>query len=140
MTDKEIEIQYALGSLPIKVLRKLPYNKKTSPRILDVLSNDEDLNIISNIAENPNTPEHTLFKIFQMCKEYIGQSFEYNLALNPSLPVKLLVKLSKSRHTAVRCNVAGNPNTPKDILVKLANNSDKGVRYNAAKNLRNMGY
>jgi len=137
MTDKEIEIQYALGSLPIKMLWKLAYNKKTSPRILDVLSDDEDLNMISNIAYNPNTPEHTLFKIFRKYANYHpGESFGYDLSRNPSTPVKLLVKLSKSRHSAIRSNVARNPNAPKEILIILSKDKDRWIRHVAVKQLR----
>ena len=63
MTIKEFEIQYALGSLTDDMKYKLASNKRTSKKILTILSTDEDWRIRSYVAENPNTPVKVLEKL-----------------------------------------------------------------------------
>jgi len=60
MTAKEFEMQYALGSLSYDDKIKLTGNKRTSKKILTILSTDEDWNVRSNVADNPNTPKDVL--------------------------------------------------------------------------------
>ena len=63
MTIKEIEIQLALGSLTDDIKLKLADNRKTSKKILIMLSIDENWRVRSYVAENPNTPKKALTKL-----------------------------------------------------------------------------
>ena len=63
MTTKEIEIQLALGSLPLEDKRKLAYSGRTSKEILFILSTDEDSSVRYWVAINPNTPKKVLKKL-----------------------------------------------------------------------------
>ena len=82
MTTKEIEIQLALGTLANDVKYKLVRNKRTSKKVLTILSIDEDKYIRYWVANNPNTPK------------------------------EILTKLSTDKSWSVRYCVACNPNTP----------------------------
>jgi hypothetical protein len=72
MTAKEVEIQLALGSLSIDDKLKLAYNKRTSKKILTILSTDEDWNVRFNIASNLNTPKEILKKLYTDDGQYRG--------------------------------------------------------------------
>ncbi|KKM03503.1 hypothetical protein LCGC14_1773770 [marine sediment metagenome] len=65
MTDKEIEIQLALGSLPVEQRRKLALaeNSRTSEKILTMLSTDKDINVRCLVADNPNTSQEVLLNL-----------------------------------------------------------------------------
>lgn len=63
LTTKEIEIQYALGSLSHDELLKLADNKRTSRKVLTMLSNSQNWAIKSRVAGNPNTPIEILIKL-----------------------------------------------------------------------------
>ena len=89
MTKKEIEIQLALGSLPWDDKLELASNKKTSKKILTILSMDETWAIRDYVAGNPNTPK------------------------------EVLNKLSTDNSFFVRGSVGYNPNTPKEVLIGL---------------------
>ena len=91
MTIKEIEIQLALGSLTDDMKLKLANNKRTSKKILTILSTDEDWSIRWRVAINPNTPK------------------------------EVLTILSTDEYWGVRWRVASNPNTPIEVVEKLKN-------------------
>ena len=57
MTNKEIEIQLALGTLFWDDKIKLARNKRTSKEILEKLSTDKDRFVRWRVARNPNTPK-----------------------------------------------------------------------------------
>ena len=84
MTTKEFDIQVALGTLSYKDKLKLADNKRTSKKILTILSTDKDWNVRGYVAFNLNTPKD------------------------------VLEKLSTDEHWYVRCYIAHNPNTPVD--------------------------
>ena len=63
MTIKEFEIQIALGSLTDGIKEKLAYTKRTSKKILTILSTDENIYVRWDIACNPNTPIEILKKL-----------------------------------------------------------------------------
>ena len=65
MTIKEIEIQLALGTLTIDMKLQLAYNKRTSKKILTILSTDESWGIRWRVADNPNTPKRILTKLLE---------------------------------------------------------------------------
>jgi hypothetical protein len=72
MTIKEIEIQLALGSLSRDDRIKLAGNKRTSKKILTILSKDEDWNVRFNVAYNSNTPKEVLKKLYTDDGQYQG--------------------------------------------------------------------
>ena len=106
MTVKEFKIQLALGSLSDDMKLKLAENKRTSKRILTILSTDEDWGIRWDVADNTNTP------------------------------IEVLTILSKDKQWNVRYRVVNNPNTPVGILTKLSKDKDKDVRRGVAENLK----
>jgi len=63
MTIKEFKVQLALGSLSWDDKRKLAENKRTSKKILTILSKDKDSNVRWWVADNPNTPKDVLKKL-----------------------------------------------------------------------------
>jgi hypothetical protein len=65
MTTKEIEIQLALGSLSLNDKLELAYNKRTSKKILTILSTDKDRNVRECVAYNSNTPKEVLTKLLK---------------------------------------------------------------------------
>ena len=79
MTIKEIEIQLALGSLPTNNKLDLACSRRTSKKVLTILSIDKDWYIRYYVAANPNTP------------------------------VDILKKLSKDKHRSVRYGVGRLP-------------------------------
>ena len=60
MTNKEIKIQLALGTLPDKIKMKLSWSETTSKRILAILAIDKDWFVRWRVADNPNTPKKSL--------------------------------------------------------------------------------
>jgi len=98
MTTKEIRVQLALGTLSYMNKLKLANNKRTTKRILFILSTDEN--------------------------EYV----RYWTAFNSNTSVDALKILSKDKDWSIRCNIAYNPNTPIDILKKLSKDKDSSVR------------
>ena len=103
MTAKEIEIQYALGTLTDKMKYKLAVNERTSKEVLTILSTDKDMYVRSCIATNPNTPK------------------------------EVLKVLSTDKNSDIRWWVAHNSNTPKEVLTKLSKDEDEYVRSYATK-------
>lgn len=72
-----------------------------SPQILTHLSNDLSVNVVAEVAVNPNTPP------------------------------EILDKLSASNILEIRMEVARNPSTPIEILIRLLNDSNKIVQFQA---------
>jgi len=105
MTNKEIEIQIALGTLSMWDRLGLTRSKRTSKKILIMLLTDKYWLVREHIAMNFNTP------------------------------IDMLIKLSTDEDWGVRECVSMNPNTPVDILKKLSKDEDVYVRNNAAKTL-----
>ena len=65
MTIKEIEIQLALGSLTndMKLGLMILGNKRTSKKILTILSTDEYWLVRARVAGNLDTPKEVLVKL-----------------------------------------------------------------------------
>lgn len=59
---------------------------------------------------------------------------ENAIAVNPSLPVSLIEKLSQSPSDDVRLGIALNPSTPISVLMRLLHDSDEFVRLHAVQN------
>lgn len=89
MTTKEFEIQYALGSLSKETKEELAISKRTSKKILSILSKDESWYVRYWVAYNSNTP------------------------------IDILEKLSTDEDWNVRHNVIKNPNTPLELRVQI---------------------
>ena len=118
MTTKEVKIQLALGSLTYDMKRELTVNKRTSKKILTILStdeNDENWAIRCRVADNPNTPKETLTKLSTDKDWWIRRK----VANNTNTPKRALYKLSVDKNYAIRICVANNPNAPKKVLKKL---------------------
>ena len=127
--------------------------------ILRKLANDENEDVLNNVAKNPNTPEDILRKLGND-KYYYTRSF---VALNPNTPIDLLRKLANDESEYVVDKVKDNPNwneklekeisslpinkleAPRrsqlakttddvNILKQLAKDKDKGIRRNIASN------
>ena len=82
MTTKEFEIQLALGTLTADMKYKLAYNKRTSKKILTILSTDESWGIRCRVADNSNTPIEILTKLLGDEDYYV----RYLIAENPNTP------------------------------------------------------
>lgn len=65
MTDKEFEIQLALGTLTGNMKLKLALNERTSKKILTILSTNEDWLVRYWVANNPNTPKEVLARLHE---------------------------------------------------------------------------
>jgi hypothetical protein len=106
--------------------------------ILNKAISTHDIEVLSKLAKNSNTPAINLIRIFDTCKKSVRDYSprEYivfdSLALNPNTPQEVLVILAESR--GVRDMVATNPNTPAEILRRLSKDSKDAVRYQVARN------
>jgi hypothetical protein len=72
------------------------------------------------IAKDKNTDVDTLIQLSKS-KDTI---LIYGLAINPSLPEKLMEKFAKHRVSTVRGSVAKNPNLPQHLFDLLAADDD----------------
>ena len=63
MTIREFTVQYALGTLDFRALRNIASDKRTSKKILTILSKDENNIVRYYVAKNPNTPKEIKDKI-----------------------------------------------------------------------------
>ena len=81
MTIKEIEIQYALGSLTDDMKYKLAENSNTPKEVLTILSTDEYWYVRCNVAENPNTPKEVLIKLSKDKDYYVRCRVAENMLL-----------------------------------------------------------
>lgn len=65
MTTKEFEIQLALGTLTDNMKLKLAIDKRTSKRILTILSTNKYWRVRWRVAKNLNTPVEVLTKLLE---------------------------------------------------------------------------
>lgn len=106
--------------------------------ILNKAISTHDIEVLSKLAKNSNTPAINLIRIFDTCKNNVTDysPSEYivfdSLALNPNTPQEVLIILAESR--GVRDMVAINPNTPVETLQRLSKDSEHAVRYQVARN------
>ncbi len=111
MTQKEIAVQLALGSLTHKMKCDVAKKDDTIEQILIILAEDESKFVKWCVAQNPNTPG------------------------------KVLTKLSTSRFNSIREMVAGNPNTPPKVLRHMVDNARcSSTRHQAYSNLYYSGH
>ena len=89
MTNKEIEIQIALGTLSNNMKWRLSYNKRTSKKILTKLSTDKDDYVRYRVAGNPNTPEEVLTKLSTDKGKYV------RIAANNCIINHLMINIKK---------------------------------------------
>ncbi len=93
-----------------------------------------DLEVLSKLAKNPNTPISDLVRLYDYCKPNISKSnpSEYPvlfaLARNPQTPSDILVVLAVCRQSTIRYAVAINPSTPTRTLRQLTEDHDDSVR------------
>lgn len=77
--------------------------------------------VLCAIAQNPETPEHILKVLLQVCDGYYygyysGSRLSDALAQNPQCPFSILEPLIKSESNEFGVLAAGNPNTPFALL------------------------
>ena len=106
-------------------------------KVTEILSQDNNLDVILSLASRPSLPGHLIEKIaarsssFQHCEDFIHKI----LASNPNTPVHLMEKYAGHENYAVRLGLAQNSNLPDHLIEKLANDSNDIVRYNLAERL-----
>ena len=93
-----------------------------------------DLEVLSKLAKNPNTPLNDLVHLYDFCKPNVAKSdpSEYpvlfSLARNPRTPPDILVVLATCRPSSIRSAVARNPSTSTKTLRQLTEDQDGSVR------------
>lgn len=109
--------EVALAAMKSTNLKK---NSKDEAKLWEVGAISEVLlpvlhtNVLSAVAQNPETPEHILKVLGEMCDPYYNISRA--LAQNPQCPPSFLEPLVGSNDRAVRELAAENPNTPFALL------------------------
>jgi len=99
---------------------------------------DEPLDVLREIASNPDTPVETLVSLYDQFNQDSG-NYEYfimlDLASNPSTPVDILEHFCNHRiNHSIRNAVASNPSTTLPLLEKLYKGSSYDVRRYIADN------
>ncbi len=93
-----------------------------------------DLDVLSKLAKNPNTPISDLVRLYDFCKPNITKSHPseypvlFSLAQNSQTPSDILAVLAGCRPSSIRYAVAINPSTPTKTLRLLAEDSDDLVK------------
>ena len=111
-------------------------------KILADGTSSQDLEVLSELAKNSNTPVDALVRIYDFCKPNVTQFNppEYpvflSLAQNPRTPPDILIALAGCRQSTVRYAVAINPSTSTKTLRQLAEDQDELVRTYAKPRLR----
>jgi predicted DNA-binding WGR domain protein len=125
-------------------------------RLLEHLSNDQDVEIRREVAANTAAPAHVLAALGKDSESQVRREVAKNsivprgllellaedydpgvlaaVSLNPMTPVHSLEVLSRDLGDLIRHNVSANPSTPVHILELLAVDSDGGVRRGVAGN------
>ncbi|PJE75901.1 hypothetical protein COV04_03085 [Candidatus Uhrbacteria bacterium CG10_big_fil_rev_8_21_14_0_10_48_11] len=120
------------------LLSAVAANENTLSDILGDLAKDNRLRILHNVARNPQTPMESLRLLYEHnSTNQNGDGYvAYDLAVNPSTPIDILLVLSKSEDEIVRSNLTFNPNLPADILCALREDSKQIVVMEAKRNLK----
>jgi hypothetical protein len=101
-----------------------------------------DIEALSKLAKNPNTPITDLVRLYDYCKPNIATfsppeyPILFSVAQNPHTPSDILVILAACRQSSIRYAVAINPSTPTPTLRKLAEDQDVLVTTYAIPRLR----
>ncbi len=123
------------------ILKKAEFAQSVeSEKILAGAISSHDLEVLSKLAKNPNTPTSNLIRIYDSCKFSVTDSNppEYRvfdpLSYNPKTPAEILIALSRSKQSTVRSGVARNPATSQEVLRRLSTDDDDNVRIQVAIN------
>ncbi|MDM8523208.1 DUF2330 domain-containing protein [Desulfococcaceae bacterium HSG8] len=108
----------------------LACNPNTPADILIMLAEDEYWYVRTCLAGNPNSPADILKKLTNDHVPYVRKS----VADNPNTSADILIMLARDENSEVRRSVAGNPNSPPDILIMLAKDEYSYVRFFVAGN------
>ena len=108
----------------------------TPGNILEILSQDSDVNVRREVSKNPKLPLHCQIKLTK------DPSIDVRITLasinwheeNKHTPVDILKLLAKDQEEKVREKVASNRNTPTDVLNELANDYSHIVKSKLASN------
>ena len=108
----------------------LANNDQTSPEVLDRLANEEDEEILYEVAANANTLADTLNRLYSISQLLDDDEIILEcLAGNPSCQVQLIKDLYWiNGYPGVLRALAGNQSTPEEIQNNLAINADYYVR------------
>jgi hypothetical protein len=101
----------------LEVLSNVAINQNTPPEALDRLANHYDWLVRRNVANNPNTPPETLDRL----ANHENPNVRFGISLNPNTASKTLARMSSdewrlSDYLLCRCWIAKHPNTPPEIL------------------------
>ena len=111
----------------INVVLKEP---KISAEVLDVLAQNKDAYVRSQVAVHVNTSAKTLTSLVEDTDAHV----RCTVARNINTPATTLVALAGDKDISVRAAVAQSSKIPKDSLAFLAEDKHDSVRYYVAKN------
>ena len=117
----------------VDVLSSVAFNPNTPPHILDKLAKCKYYMVVSEVASNPNTSTTTLEKLAKNSSILVLQG----VAENPNCPIEVLKELCYHPADVVRNSIADNASTPTDLLLILSNDSNTYVSYHAKQTLQN---
>lgn len=165
--DDSILLQMALGknpNSPNEILEKLiksndwkirqaaASNKNIDPKLLEVLSEDDDSDVLINVGKNPNSPRSVLNKLSYHENDFVSNAAKSNpkilkniakrnkidrRRLNNDLsniPLIDLISLAKDKNDDIRLALSNNATTPSLILSILALDDVKEISNNAISN------
>ncbi len=105
-----------------------------SPEMLEKFAESKNIRVRYEVAKNPSTP----IKVLRKLADDKIWNVRYEVAKNPSTPIEVLRKLADDDRWEVRKGVTYNPSTPVEILMKLAEDKDGSVKRNAKRQIRHL--
>ncbi len=120
------------NSKGLSVYRLVVLNPNVTAATLQLLAQQENDQLLGDIAANRKTPIALLRKL----NKKGGYLIEWGLSYNKNTPPAILEQLSRSTNEYTRTNIAKNPSTPVGVLKMLSNDEDRIIRRDAKENLR----
>lgn len=114
---------------PITEQVKLASDKNTNPNVLLALADSNNLGVLMDLVQNPKVPSGVLYSLAEEQPQLLSR-----IAGNPNIPQDLLRELASSSDAYVRYVIATNKSTPIDILQQLADDPDANVRLGVCEN------
>jgi len=115
-------------------------NEVTLESLLHTAVETQDIELASQLAQNPSLSVPDLTQLFENCKDTLSDPFSpdyrlfHSLAWNPHTPAGILTVLADSPFESVRYALASNPSTPAHVLEGLMDEEDSLIRYSLAEN------
>jgi hypothetical protein len=111
------EFVFGKGRGNILVRRNVALNPNTDADTIAMLSNDDDLTVISNLAQNPSTPDAVLSRL---CAKHPNPYIHALVAAHPNASSRLLEALAaQDDQEYVLAKIAVNKNTPRHTVLEL---------------------